>query len=95
MPAEDVTISALFEEDTSVDDISSTNIKVFLDSSGKIQITNAAPNSRVELYNLQGISLAKGLTNQYGEASLEIAPYPSGMYLVRVGSVTTKLIKNF
>ena len=95
MPAEDVTISALFEEDTAVDDISSKSIKIFLDSSGKIQICGANPKIKVELYNLQGIFLAKSLTNQYGEASLEIAPYPSGMYLVRVGSVTTKLIKNF
>ena len=86
---------AVFTKDTSVDEISSTDIKIFLDSSGKIQITDAAPNTEFELYNLQGISLAKSLTDNYGEASLEIAPYPSGMYLVRVGSVTTKLIKNF
>ncbi len=100
MPAEDVTLTATFEEDdaTSIGTTLSESIEIYPNpTQGKFHIEADGIKGSVSVHSLTGKHIVEKQMNQ-DRIYIDISGYPDGIYLIKINSekhsVTTKLIKN-
>lgn len=68
--------------------ISILGLQVFAES-GTIHITNAQPNTNIQVFDMNGKAIATSVTDGYGNAEVSAA---KGVYVVTVGNMSTKVI---
>ncbi len=60
-------------------------------SDGFLNIINAPENSKIELYDIKGISCCQANTTENGSASLNVSALPEGVYILCVGNIKMKI----
>lgn len=73
---------------TKYSNISNQKLQVY-SRNGNIYITNAQPNTKTQVFDMNGIAIAASVTDGYGNAELSAA---KGVYVVTVGNMSTKVI---
>ena len=82
------TLSVVFEEGNSINSVTSDDVKVTVDSNGDIIVSGASEGSIISVYSIDGKLLNKTTANSFQNT---IRMNASGTYIVKVGTLTTKL----
>jgi hypothetical protein len=90
---QDTAFTATFEANTGITEISHTSIQMYPNPVTNGQLTLSNGQGKVEIYTVQGVQVGSySLTDK--ETSIDISHLASGVYFVKTGNTTRKLVVN-
>lgn len=75
----------------SIAEIGNGNVRIYIDSAGTVRFTLNSP-AVVQIFDQSG-HLCHFSSQPEGECTVSLAGYPSGLYIVKAGSATQKILK--